>query len=221
MDNLNEELTPKEYFDKIKNLKNKMEKEEIEINYNNLLRMANVYHRTKQTSGLKKILFFLKSLEKEKKVLDAGINIFVYRKDIEEYIENVSDEVVKIIELKNYEREIPFEIIESLEKVQDYFDEFYVVFTDYTGELTKKVEEERREKDPILFGVFRDEETNTFVDRMYFIGDWIDEYCRIDKELLTPKELENKIDNIELTTEGYKWGIKSIFESIKTFSTRK
>ena len=72
-------------------------------------------------------------------------------------------------------REIPDEIVDTVAKVKDIFDELYVVFTDYTGKEERKVAKERRDKDPILFGVFKN---NVVVsDRFYFLGDWVDEYC--------------------------------------------
>lgn len=233
-----QQVTPKEYFDRIKSLRNTMQEEEIDTMYDSLLTMANTYKKTGQIEGLKKILFFLESLKNERQVLAAGIDTFVYRSDIEEYIENVSDQVVKIIELRNYEREIPADVIEALEKVQDFFDEFYIVFTDYTGEAEKKVEKKRREKDPILFGVFKDSKSDAFVDRMYFIGDWIDEYCdltlermvnefkdyndknienRINSEQLTFEELKAEFDTIVKVDKTYKWSPASIFKKVKTF----
>ena len=62
-----------------------------------------------------------------------------------------------------------------IEKTKNIFDEFYVIFTDYTGSEERKVEKERRDKDPILFGVFKN--ATNVADRFYFLGDWVDEYC--------------------------------------------
>ena len=68
------------------------------------------YQTTGQTRGLKKLIFLAQCLEKETELIKLGVNTFVYRSDIEEYIDNVTKDVVKIIYLKNYEREIPDEI---------------------------------------------------------------------------------------------------------------
>ncbi|MDU7184950.1 MAG: hypothetical protein E6294_02830, partial [Klebsiella sp.] len=74
---------------------------------------------------------------------------------------------------------------------KDKFDEFFIVFTDYTGEKEREVKKERIEKDPILFGAFLNEETKVVADRFYFLGDWIDEYCdlTLDKMICSMKEL--------------------------------
>ena len=70
---------------------------------------------------------------------------------------------------------------------------------------------------PILFGTFQDKNTRTIIDRFYFLGDWIDEYCDltldkmvnetikktgvdIRKEISTPQdiqELKAQLDNLD------------------------
>lgn len=82
---------------------------------------------------MEKLLFHLECIEKEREIVSMGINTFVYRDDIEYYINNVASDIVKIIELERYEREIPDEIVEVIAKVKDKFDQLYIVFTDYTG----------------------------------------------------------------------------------------
>ncbi|EOE7167609.1 hypothetical protein ACKTJR_002714 [Clostridioides difficile] len=122
-------------------------------------------------------MFLLECTEKERKIIELGIDTFVYKEDIEKYIDGISKNTVKIIELENYEREIPDEIVEIIEKTKDIFDKMYVLFTDYTGKITKEISKERRDKDPILFGIFSDEKSRAIVDRFYYLGDWEDEYC--------------------------------------------
>ncbi|MCD3340325.1 hypothetical protein G8T81_14565, partial [Clostridium botulinum C/D] len=102
---------------------------------------------------------------------------FIYRDDVEEYIDNIAKDVVKLIELERYEREIPDEIVEVIKQTKGKFDQLYILFTDYTGKMERQVEKERREKDPILFGTFQDEKSRAVIDRFYFLGDWVDEYC--------------------------------------------
>ena len=76
--------------------------------------------------------------------------------------------------IKNFTRLIPVDIQEEVSKlVQDeVFDNFVILHYDPndTGEeLTKK--EIERKKDPIIFGVIKESR------KLYFINDWIDEYC--------------------------------------------
>ena len=83
----------------------------------------------------------------------------------------------------------------------------YVIFTDYTGMTERQIKREAREKDPILFGTFQDLSTGSIVERFYFIGDWVDEYCdlTLDK-LVTEYKVEkgNKIMNTLITPHSLK-----------------
>ena len=183
-------ISPYEYFQNMKGKLQTMDDEKLEKVYKNAIYLAERYNKTGQTKGLRKLKFHIESIVKEKQILEAGINKFVYRSDIEEYIQDVADKQVVILDLKSYERNLPDEIIEALEKVKDLFDEFYVICTDYTGEMSRKVQEERREKDPILFGAFLDREKNAINERFYYIGDWVDDYCdlTLDKMVAEMKE---------------------------------
>jgi len=242
--NLESELTPQQYFNKIKERKHNITDDELVKVYDNCLELINKYKITGQKKGMKKLMFHLECIEKEREIVKMGINTFIYRDDIEEYIDSVAKDTVKIIELENYEREIPDDIVSIIEKVKDKFDQLYVVFTDYTGKVERQIEKERREKDPILFGTFQNQSNRTVIDRFYYIGDWEDEYCdltldkmvnetekvgmrNITKTISTPKDivelkeqldyLENKNNTYIVTNEVKK---KNVFTNIKSFLTR-
>lgn len=189
-------ITPYEYFQNMKGKLQTMDDERLEKVYQNAIYLAERYNRTGQTKGLRKLKFHIESIVKEKQILDAGINKFVYRSDIEEYIQDVADKQVVILDLKSYERNLPDEIIEALEKVKGLFDEFYIVCTDYTGEMARRVQEERREKDPILFGAFLDREKSAINERFYYIGDWIDDYCDLTLDKMVAEMEEETGRNI-------------------------
>lgn len=220
----NIELTPRDYFENIKNRKKKNTNEKLDIVYENSLILLNKYIITGQKKGANKLMFLLECIEKERKIIEFGVDTFIYKEDIEKYIDYISKNTVKIIELENYEREIPDEIVEVIEKTKDIFDKMYVLFTDYTGKITKEISKERRDKDPILFGVFSDEKSRAIVDRFYYLGDWEDEYCDltlekmindykkkgkqdISKHIITPKsldELKKELDSLEKNNDTYK-----------------
>lgn len=201
----NTELTPKEYFDFLKEKKNTITDLDLQNIYNNCLTLLNKYVVTGQVKGALKLKFHLETIEKEMDIVKSGINTFVYRDDIEYYIDNIADDIVKIIELENYEREIPDEIVEALATVKDKFSNFYVVFTDYTGQVERQVEKERRDKDPILFGTFEDKTSGTIIERFYFIGDWEDEYCdlTLDKMVTEMKNANKNISHSIATPKSF------------------
>lgn len=45
------------------------------------------------------------------------------------------------------------------------------------GKEERKIAAEKKDKDPILFGTFQDRKQKVCVDRFYYLGDWVDEYC--------------------------------------------
>ena len=171
------EMNPQEYFNYVKGRKSTITDEGLQKVYDNCLELLNKYHITGQKKGMRKLLFHLECIEKEREIVKMGINTFVYREDVEYYIDSVAKNTVKIIDLASYEREIPDSVVEIIAQVKDKFDQLYIVFTDYTGKIEKQVEKERRQKDPILFGVFQDTQSRSIVDRFYYIADWEDEYC--------------------------------------------
>lgn len=195
-------MTPQEYFDEIKERKNHITDTQLQSIYDNCLELLNKYKITGQKKGMQKLLFHLDCIEKERDIVAMGIDTFVYKDDIEFYISNVADDAVKIIDLESYEREIPDEIVNIIEKIKDKFDQLYIVFTDYTGAVERKIQHERRQKDPILFGTFQDSTSRCVIDRFYYLGDWIDEYCD-----LTLDKMVNKIEKV---------GNRNIIHTIKT-----
>lgn len=247
-ENTGSELTPQQYFEEIKDRKHHITDAELVKVYDNCLDLLNKYKITGQQKGMRKLMFHLECIEKEREIVKMGINTFIYRDDIEEYIDSVAKDTVKIIELENYEREIPDEIVEVVAAVKDKFDQLYVVFTDYTGKVERQVEKERREKDPILFGTFQNPSNRTVIDRFYYLGDWEDEYCdltldkmvnetekagkrNIVKTISTPKDIEELREqlsslseingNFIVSTPEAKPKKRGFFANIKTFLTGK
>ena len=240
------ELTPQEYFEQVKERKHHITDEELVKVYDNCLELLNKYKITGQRKGIRKLLFHLECVEKEREIVKMGIDTFIYRDDIEEYIDTVAKDTVKIIELENYEREIPDEIVNLIAKVKDKFDQLYVVFTDYTGKIARRVEKERRSKDPILFGTFQNLQSRTVIDRFYYLGDWEDEYCDLTldkmvnetekagkrdivKTISTPSDIEDlkeQLANLEQRGDTFivsnnKKNGKSLFSNIKSALSRK
>lgn len=176
------EVTATKYFNTLKSKKQKADDAVLKGIYDNCLMLLEKYNKTNQIDAMKKLLVHVEMLERERKVLAAGIDTFVYKDDVKKYCQDVKDRVVKMIELDRYEREIPDEIIATYERVKNLFDEFIIVFTDYTSEHVDKTNKER---DPILFGVYmNDKKTEIKGTRMYFLGDWEDEYCDLTLDKL-------------------------------------
>lgn len=179
-----ENLTVQQYFDRVKDAKNKMTSVDLDRMAESALKLLNRFTVTKQTAAASKVWFCLKNIEKERKLIDFGIDTYVWKQNIDEYVDMKNQHVphsVKITELSNFTRVLPDELIRKVEITQDLFTDYFVLFTDYTGREERKIETVERNNDPVLFGAFieRDEEhgMHNFHERMYYIGDWVDEYC--------------------------------------------
>lgn len=190
-------MNPQEYFNTIKGKIHSVDDEQLKLVYLNCLELLTKYRITGQTKGIKKLMFHIDCVEKERKIVSYGINRFVYRDDIEFYINQVADDAVKIIDIESYEREIPDDVVKIIERVKGLFDQLYIVFTDYTGEVERQVQEERREKDPILFGVFQNTAARSVIDRFYYLADWVDEYCDLTLDKMVNETAKAGHRNIE------------------------
>lgn len=208
------EITPSKYFDFLKGAKKTITLDSIKKSFDVFIKLGEKYQRLGQVESLKKLCFLADTLQKEEKLIELGVTTYVYKDVIEDYITNVADKTVKIIELSRYMREIPDELIETIEKTKELFDELYVVFTDYTGKEERKVEKERRDKDPILFGVFKNR-TNV-ADRFYFIGDWVDEYCDLTLDKMV-EQYKEKNDHSPVNVTEVPQTSEELVNVLKTF----
>ena len=192
-------ITPSQYFENLKNAKQTITTDALKNSYSIFIKLAKKYDELGQTEfkteSLKKIDFLVDVLSKEEKLIEIGVTTFIYKDVIEDYIENIADKTVKIIEMSRYMRKIPDDLVEVVDKTKELFDEFYVVFTDYTGQEERKVEKERRDKDPILFGAFKN--GSNVSDRFYFLGDWVDaDNYRVSNVEINKQSLFDKVRSI-------------------------
>ena len=230
MEEEKENLSPYEYFQNVKDKIQEINDSDLNKLYSISSELLEKYKKTGQIKSARKLAFHIRSILKEKQIIDLGINKFIYREDIENYIDNIAEKRVKIIELKNYPREIPDELVEIIEQTKDIFDEMYVLFTDYTEDITKEVIKER---DPILFGSFINRDLDAMCQRMYYLGDWEDEYCDLTldklvsqtnkdivKEIIIPENKEELLKELSKLEEIPENNFKIINKekNLKTFS---
>ena len=219
----NDELSATEYFNYLKEKRQSITDEELQKLYDGYLSLVEKYKVTGQKRIIEKLRFLVDNIEKERQVVALGINSFVYRDDVEDYIDNIAKDVVKIIELENYPRDIPDNIVDIIAKTKDIFNKMYVVFTDYTGTVEKQITKERREKDPILFGTFQKPRTDTrnggvvLNDRFYFLGDWEDEYCDLTMDKFLQEVGKEKLQKIVIptNTEEIREELERLDDSLK------
>lgn len=191
-------MTPYEYFQNVKDSIKSMNDDDLTKMYTAASTLMEKYQVFGQEKAEKRLAFHIKTILKEHDLLQLGINKFVYKDDITNYIDVISKKPVKIIEMRNFPREIPDDMIDVVTKTKGIFDEYYVLFTDYSeGELVKEVEKER---DPILFGGFCTKNRDIVSDRFYYLGDWVDEYCDLTLDKLIKETSKDIVKTISIPT---------------------
>lgn len=238
-------LDPVDYFEYIKNLKKIMDSDYLKKLYGIVMSEAQKAKQTGQNILLRRLAYSISVLHREEELLRQGINVFVFREDIEKFIKSVNNKVVKVIELEYFPRSIPNEIADRIHQLKqlNLFDKFYIVFTDYTGEVESQVKAEERRKDPIIFGTFETLINGMWDihDRFYYVADWEDEYCDLTLAKMVDtmavkgtnilKEMDYKkseealrsyvasLIEDEKTKNAYKINIpkKSFFQKVKLF----
>jgi len=223
------DMDPDDYFANLKAKKHETTDEDLHKLYDNTEILLKKAHALGQNIAVRKLLFTAEVFEKEKKLFNMGFRTFLYRDDIEFYTKKVAKKAVKIIELKRYPRVIPDEIAEQVIKLKEanIFDEYFIVFTDYTSESTREIKKEDKRKDPIIFGVFLKDDKNVrgrlLHDRFYYIADWEDEYCDLTLSKLVSdmaekgKHVERKVaDSTNSSVEEIKEYIQNLDEASNT-----
>ena len=208
-------MSVSEYFDYVKDMKKTTDSESvrkmIEV-CEGLLKKFNILN---QREAAQKAVNALHVMKKDLELYEKGIKQYVHIDDVTKYLKTIADHSVKLIEVENFPREIPDDVIEKWLAVKDNFDQGFIVFTDYTEKTEAKdtvaeasgkkstqaaVEEKRKEKDPILFGAVRVNENNSSLrgntyEKLYFVADWIDEYCDLTFDKLVEKMSEELGEN--------------------------
>ena len=219
-------VTPSAYFEYVKGMKTKLDREEYNVLIDNILSMLKKTTITGQTAMAKELTHQFDLAIRELNAADSGFDIFVDRKDIERYITEIEAKSVKIIELENFERDIPDELVDKIIAAKEIFDQIYIVFTDYTKKETKKVAKKRRDKDPIMFGAFKcpeSDDTKTYVeDRFFFIADWVDDDCDLTLEEVcrTSKRKHRKDITYRMEVPKDKEAVKVLLDSYKKESLK-
>jgi hypothetical protein len=95
--------------------------------------------------------------------------------------------------IKNFSRPLPQKIINKIEYIDnlEIFDNYVILYYDPEEKTYKETAKEKaKRKDPILFGVIAGS------NKLYYIDDWIDEYCDLT--------LEKFIDTINVSKDELK-----------------
>ena len=142
--------------------------------------------KASQTALVERLTNMLENIQLEVSLIDSGFDKYLTEEQIVKFYQAASKNdkgyPLKLDWIKNFVRVIPADIVELKQKADalNIFDNYVVLhydpFNTGTGQTNKEIEEIK--KDPILFGVIRNSR------KMYYIGDWIDEYCSLTLDKL-------------------------------------
>lgn len=178
------------FFDNIKKSINEIK------NVDSHIEELNKIIETLKGSGQKELYEIAKVkrhvFQAEKSLVKVGFNKYLSEEDIVRFVKQ-SKRGLRLDYIKNFNRIIPSEVIESKNNVEKAkaFDNFLILH--YDPDMSKNIDMEmvqEEKKDPILFGVIKSS------NRLYFVDDWIDEKCD-----LTYQKLINEIGIKEKTIE--------------------
>lgn len=113
----------------------------------------------------------------------SGFNRYVTFSDLIE-LQGKCGRQLDLDYIKNFTKVIPDEVVckKIIADNLEVFDNYVVLYYDPSGNSFKLTrEEENIKKDPILFGVIYGS------DKLYYISDWIDDYCDLTLEQVVEK----------------------------------
>lgn len=188
-------ITIEEFFTTIKNSKMDINiTEDILHKYETVLKEA---HKNGQIALTEKLIKLKDVIASEAKLIENGITKYVTERQVVDFYKSTDKEKkLKLTYIENYVRIIPSDIIKLKDKADEImvFDNYVILHFDPMNNSTNLTEKEKEKpKDPILFGVIKNSR------KLYFIGDWIDEYCDLTLEKML--ETLNEKDYI-LTNES-------------------
>ncbi len=137
-----------------------------------------------ETLGQKALTEKLKDLlgvvHGEAHLIQMGVSLYVTNDQVCDFYESVDeDKNLKLTWMEHFVKIIPNEIVALKTEIdkRGVFDNYVILHYDPNGNATSLTKEEVEvKKDPILFGVIKNSK------RLYYIGDWKDDYCDLTIE---------------------------------------
>lgn len=126
----------------------------------------------------------------------CGFDQYIQEETVKKFEYKVKDRTLKFDKLENFPRAIPDSIRKRIKQIQNkkLFNEYWILYLDYSGEKLKTNKDKIREKDPILFG-----KLTSSPDKLFYLVDWVDEYCDLTLKKFV-EEVKTKNPDFEMNT---------------------
>lgn len=168
------EISPRLYIKYVKSKLSKTQKERLQIRLRKLQKLVADAKDMGQISLYENLAQALAIVVRESEAHACGINTYVDRSYIDKFMHKVQEKPVKFEPLHKFPRTMPLHIRKKVKQVTGakLFDNYDVLYLDYTKEDNRTNKDKIRDKDPILFGSYSYQP-----HRFYFICDWVDAFC--------------------------------------------
>lgn len=171
-------LPPEIFFQFVKSKLTPIQLEDLS---NRLLSLSGIVQKaelTGQTALYEQLVENLYGLVREQEIASLGLQFVISEKLVRGLLEKFNGIVMQPFE--KFPRVVPPEVVDKIAavKLANVFDTLEIVYTQAPGEKDILTTSEKiTKKDPIVFGKIKN-----YPDRLYFIADWIDEFCDMTLE---------------------------------------
>lgn len=135
----------------------------------------------------------LKAYRLETHLLGLGLTKYIDEDDLVRFYKQ-SKRGLRLDWIKNFIRQIPSDVLKNKVQADEIgaFDNYVILHYDPQAKSWAETEKERAaRKDPILFGVMENRR------RLYFVGDWKDEYCDLTLDQIADALGEGAVKEID------------------------
>jgi hypothetical protein len=184
------------YFRYVKKKFNKIQQQELDARLKKLVNLRVQAQTIDQQGLLEAVEEMLLTAAREQALLIKKMDKFVLKEHIEKFRNKTKN--IYMNSLDKFPRPIPSAVQKKIlaAKGLQVFDDYQVLYTNYTvAPVAKSSSDKIREKDPIVFGIM-----SGAPDRLYYIADWVDEYCHLTLNKLVETfkpEGENLVKELE------------------------
>jgi len=190
-------LTVEDFFKSIKNDSKELAK--IEKRSENYIKAIKEAKQFGQIALFEKLENMLKVVRQETQLYALGLKQIITEEQVVAFYKE-SEKGIRLDWIKNFTRPIPNNFLKIKKKIDDIgiFDNYAIMHYDpdtksFSETIEEKKEKERKKRDPILFGLIKDSR------KLYFIGDWKDEYCDLTLEEFIDKFGKKEMNKNNLT----------------------
>jgi hypothetical protein len=180
---------PVKFFMEVKD--NFEELEKVEVTDKQLEPMLKKLESSKQKYAISSLVSSKKMKKMENTLVTHGFVRYQTEESMIKFIKQCKKGLC-LTEIEYFDKVIPEDVMAKFEKAEEtkMFDNYLIMYHDPKNAKNIYYTSDVKKKDPIMFGVIRGS------NKMYFIADWIDDYCN-----LTYKDILEQGIDMKLKTE--------------------